>query len=153
MSRSQRNQMLPGLILIGLGVVFLVARTTNLGGWIVLAGLGAIFIAAYLSTRSYGLLIPGCILLGLGVGEALQASSLGLGLGFIAIFAVDSIVRGRSSHWWPLIPGVIIAGDAALDANIAGIGSVRQLAVDWWPVLLILLGVLILFRGTAGRRA
>ena len=152
MSQAQRNQLLPGLILIGLGVVFLLARASALSGWIVLAGLGVIFIIAYLSSRSYGLLIPGCILLGLGLGEAVGLSSLGLGLGFIAIFAVDTLVRGRTSHWWPLIPGVIIAGDAALNANVAGIGSLRQVAVDWWPVLLILIGAFVLFRNASGRR-
>lgn len=153
MNRAQRNQLLPGLILIGLGVLFLLARTTTLSGWIVLAGLGVIFIAAYLSSRSYGLLIPGCILLGLGLGDAAGLSNLGLGLGFIAIFAVDTLVRGRMSHWWPLIPGVIIAGDAALNANIAGVGSVRSVVLEWWPLLLILIGVLVLVRTMSGRRA
>jgi hypothetical protein len=149
---NQRN-LLPGLLLIGLGVFFLVGRNTNLGGWIFLAGLGAIFLVAYFNSRSYGLLIPGCILLGLGLGEAMDQSSLGLGLGFIGIFAVDTLVRGRMSHWWPLIPGVIIAGSELSDMNIAGLGTLRDIAADWWPLLLVLLGVLILFRGMADRRA
>ena len=151
MNSARRNQMLPGLILIALGVLFLLSRNLNLGGSIWLIGVGAIFLLAYFTSRSYGWLIPGCILVGLGVGDALGMSDLGLGLGFIAIFAVDTLVRGRASHWWPLIPGVIIAGNAFVDTNRAFFRPIQTAISDWWPLLLVVLGVLILFRGT-GRR-
>jgi hypothetical protein len=146
MNPARRNSILPGLILIGLGVLFLVGRSVYLGGWIWLVGLGAVFIIAYLSSRSYGLLIPGCILVGLGLGDALGQSSLGLGLGFVAIFVVDTLVKGRASHWWPLIPGVIIAGDALANTRIGALGTLRSITTDWWPLLLIGLGLLILFQ-------
>ncbi len=152
MNASPRN-LLPGLILIVLGALFLLARNVSLSGWIWLAGIGAIFILAYFTSRNYGLLIVGCILAGLGLGDASGASDLGLGLGFIAIFAIDTLVRGKMSHWWPLVPGVLIAGNAAIDRNRALFGAVRSAVNDWWPVLLIALGVLILLRGMGSRRA
>lgn len=142
MDRSNVNRMLPGLILIALGVLFLVGR---LSGVIVLGGLGAIFIVAYLITRKYGWLIPGCILAGLGLGELLGWSSLGLGLGFIGIFVIDLIVRGKS-HWWPLIPGVIITLDALGDRANVVIAPLRGFITSWWPLLLIAIGLLLLFQ-------
>ena len=142
MDRSNVNRMLPGLILIALGVLFLVGR---LSGVIVLGGLGAIFIVAYLITRKYGWLIPGCILAGLGLGELLGWSSLGLGLGFIGIFVIDLIVRGKS-HWWPLIPGAIITLDALGDRANVVIAPLRGLVASGWPLLLIAIGLLLLFQ-------
>ncbi len=143
MNRSQMNQILPGLILIALGILFLLGRTA-LSGAVFLGGLGAIFIIAYFGTRKYGWLIPGCILAGLGVGELMGWSSLGLGLGFIAIFVVDLIVRGKS-HWWPLIPGVIISLDALNSRAGAVLAPIQGLINNFWPVLLIVIGVLLLF--------
>jgi len=147
----QRNQTVLGLILVGLGVLFLVARNTNLGGWIFLAGIGAIFLVAYVTTRNYGMLIPGCILLGLGAGEGLGNSGLGLGLGFIGIFVVDSVVRGRMSHWWPLIPGLVISLSEAGSLTIPGLGTLGSVVNDWWPLALVLIGVLILVQGARRR--
>jgi len=151
MSRSTNNPTIVGVVLIALGVLFLLGQSLNLSGSIWLIGLGALFLVGYFARRSYGLLIPGCILLGLGAGEAIGFSDLGLGLGFIAIFAVDTLVYrtgaaqgGSTSHWWPLIPGVIIAGSAVANSNRALFGSFGQVIHDWWPLLLVGLGVLLL---------
>ncbi len=136
--------MLPGLILILLGVLFLLGRTA-LGSAILLGGLGAIFLVAYFATRSYGLLIPGCLLAGLGIGELIGGSSLGLGVGFIAIFVIDLSVRGKS-HWWPLIPGAIITLGAVGDRANVVLAPLRGLVSNTWPLLLIGIGVLLLFQ-------
>jgi len=153
MNQIQRNQLIPGLILIGLGVLFLLRDRIDLSGGVVLAGLGAIFLVGYFTSRNYGLLIPGCILAGLGLGEMLNNSSLGLGLGFIAIFGIDTIARGKISAWWPLIPGVIIAANAAFSSDDPSFAAIRNVVSDWWPLLLVLLGVLILFQGLSRRQA
>ena len=147
MDRNRINQLLPGLILIGLGVFFLLGRTA-LSGALFLGGLGAIFLVAYLSSRNYGLLIPGCILAGLGVGELINWSSLGLGLGFIAIFVIDRLARGKS-HWWPLIPGGIITISALTERGGPLIAPLRGLVDNFWPLLLIAVGLLLLFRRRA----
>ncbi len=77
--------------------------------------LGSLFIAAYFYKDSYGLLIPGCIIFGLGLSSAQfgivrnysQFNTVGLGIGFIGIFVIDLINKGKT-HWWPLIPGGIL---------------------------------------------
>lgn len=143
-NRSRTNQMLPGLILILLGVLFLLGRTA-LGSVIFLGGLGAIFLVAYFATRGYGLLIPGCILASLGIGDLIGWSSLGLGLGFIAIFVIDLSVRGKS-HWWPLIPGAIITVGALGERTNVVLAPLRGLISNAWPLLLIVIGVLLLFQ-------
>ena len=78
--------------------------------------------AGYLYRGTYALLIPGGILLGLGLGaigeRAMPGSvdfvAIGLSVGFLAIYVIALVYASRS-HWWPLIPGVILilAGIAA----------------------------------------
>lgn len=134
------------LILLGLGL-FATQFVAGLSDAIVLFLLGGAFMAGYLSRRAYGLLIPGCILLGLGLGSVGEGSllgfgdmsSLGLGLGFIAIYVIALLVEGRSS-WWPLIPGGILL----VNGLASGSEAIRQMLSLGWPLLLVLLGLLIL---------
>jgi hypothetical protein len=142
-----RRQIIPGLILIVLGIVFLLTQYFEFGPGLFLILLGLIFLIPYIFTRSYGLLIPGCILAGIGVGLAFERAlsrpdvtvSVGLGLAFLAIFLVQLIVAG-SSHWWPLVPGgiLLLAGFAELEPQ----GQV--LLEKAWPLALIAIGLAIL---------
>ncbi len=120
--------------------------------------IGGAFVAGYFYRKAYGLLIPGCILLGIGLGDLAQGSirdfgdfdSIALGLGFIAIFAIATLYQGRT-HWWPLIPGGILV----IQGLQEGSQAVRDLVSVGWPVVLILIGLILLagvFRGT-GRRS
>ena len=98
------------------------------------------------------LLVPGCILLGIGIGNVGrgsflsfgESSSLGLAFGFIAIYVIARLYEGRT-QWWPLIPGGVML--------IMAVPSGHKLASYlWghWQLLLVLVGVLILigaFRG------
>jgi hypothetical protein len=112
---TNRARLIPGLILIVLGIAFLLVQYFEFGPALFLILLGLVFLIPYALTRSYGLLIPGCILAGVGLGLVFDrpplgtaiAVPLGLGLGFIAIFVLQLIVT-RQSHWWPLIPGGIL---------------------------------------------
>lgn len=137
-----------GAILVVLGLALLADRLVpGFRGEIWQLVLGGLFVAGYFYRRAYGLLIPGCILLGLSLGDLTQGSllelgdsdSIGLGLGFIAIFAIDWLYRGRS-HWWPLIPGTILV--------VTGAAEGSQQIQDWlevgWPVVLILIGLIVL---------
>ncbi len=145
--KTNRAQFISGLILIALGIAFLLMQFFDLGPGVLLALLGGAFLIFYALTRSYGLLIPGCILVGLGIGvmfgrpplNMAAGSSLGLGLGFIAIFAVQWIVT-RASHWWPLIPGGILIATGIAQ----GIPQAQVLFDKGWPVILIVIGMLIL---------
>jgi hypothetical protein len=121
---------------------------------IILTALGAAFVAGYVYNKTYGLLIPGCILLGLGLGELLDRSwigfhemtQFGLGVGFIAIFVIDRIYRGKTS-WWPLIPGVFLVGEVLADEFY----GFRNMVDKGWPLILVVIGLAIM-AGVGTRR-
>jgi len=147
---TKNGSAVAGLILIALGVVFLIGQRVDLGGAFWLICIGTVFVVAYLGTRSYGLLIPGGILLGLGTGEWLDHSQLGLGLGFISIFVIDCLVYragaatgAKLSHWWPLIPGVIIV----IGPLLQEFRGIRRIVRQWWPLVLIGIGIYVLLQG------
>lgn len=136
-------------------VIGLIALVGNLGaskyiGDSIPLAIGITFLVAYAFTRTYGFLVPGAIVGGLGVG-VLAASLvgtggdafpvLGLGLGFVLIFVLDMLVSRASKRWWPVIPGGILL--------LIGMGTFQAssgwLRIDiWFPVLLIGLGALLL---------
>ncbi len=138
-----------GLLLIGLGAVLLVTFTTEIGGEIVVGATGLGFLLAYVGTRSYGFLVPGGILSGLGTGLIVaeaggpdEAVVLGLGIGFLAIAVVDRLVGpARGGWWWPFIPGGILSVVGA--SAIAGEAGGGRYVL---PGILILLGVVLLMR-------
>ncbi len=138
-----------GLLLIGLGGVLLLAATTDIGGEVVVGFIGVAFLVAYATTRTYGFLIPGAILTGLGTGLVLQSLgirgdivALGLGLGFVAIAVVDQLVSpGRSGWWWPFIPGGVL-----LLSSVGSVTGLPHLGRYLVPALLILAGAALLLR-------
>ncbi|MGH2348573.1 MAG: hypothetical protein ACRDFT_03785 [bacterium] len=148
----ERRRVLPGIILIVLGVVFLLAQQGRVGGQAVVAAIGIAFLVAFLYTRNYGFLVPGGIMTGLGLGIIYQSQAdrgwavlLGLGLGFVSIYALDVLTGGRrGGQWWPLIPGGILTffGLAQASGILGTIGR-------WWPILLIVIGLYLLFRRRA----
>jgi hypothetical protein len=145
--KVNRAQLIPGLILIALGIAFLLMQFFEFGPGLLLLLLGLAFLIFYALTRTYGILIPGCILAGIGVGLMFDRPPLstevtvplGLGLGFIAIYVVHLILM-RASHWWPLVPGVILV----LVGIAEGLPQARVLVDKGWPLILVLVGLLIL---------
>lgn len=147
----ERPNTVPALVLIGIGVVLLLAQLTGVGPEAVVAVIGAGFLIAYAATRTYGFLIPGGIMTGLGIGIVIQAQAvasqgepvlLGLGIGFLAIYAVDAVVRRSEALWWPVIPGGILTTIGVLVGT--GRESWLENAGSWWPAILIVIGALIL---------
>ena len=154
MAGRRQRRLTAGAILIAVGSVFLLFSYLGyFEGELVLAVLGVAFLAAYLVLGRYGLLIPGAILLGLGLGGLLEdgwsygsGHQLGLGLGFLGIYVL-AWARERSSHWWPLIPGGIL--------TLTAVDKMQDLAgyvIDNWPVVLIVIGVLLVLGGLGTRR-
>jgi len=151
------NRALAGAVLVVLGLgLFALQIVGGLGDAVVLFLIGGVFVFFYFARRIYGLLIPGCILLGLGLGRVGEVGGfgrydlepVGLGVGFLSIYLIDSIYRGRT-HWWPLIPGLILTlgGIARLSADA------QRLVAVGWPILLILAGLVLLAGGLGiGRR-
>ena len=148
-------------VLIALGGLLLLGNLLDIGGGIIFIVLGGAFIAGYFSTHNYGLLIPGMILLGLGIGISLSDLELlgfegywvvfCLGLGFVAIYLIDRVTWFQSGNW-PLWPGgflvLISVWGAAYEAG--WIDDLWWELLDilevWWPALLILWGILLMRR-------
>jgi hypothetical protein len=144
-----RHSIIPGIVLIGLGVFLLIAQTTGVGGEAIVAVIGAAFLVAYAFTRQYGFLVPGGIVTGLGVGIIVEtqlgggsAVLLGLGLGFISIYLVDTLVATRPAGWWPLIPGGILAtiGVFVAAGQEGWLAEIARL----WPLALIVIGAYVI---------
>lgn len=155
------NGAIAGAILVAIGLIVLAANVwhSDILGLLVLPALGIVFLAGAFVGRISGLLIPGGILTGLGLGtlaqQTLFASAsgevrggivvLGLALGFLAIMPLMQIME-RRFYWWPAIPGgiLLIVGTALL----AGPGGTAFLQVlgTLWPLALIAVGAYLLYR-------
>ena len=156
MSDRKSRRLSAGLILIVIGLgLYLIDRLEGIGEEAVLLIVGTAFLIAYFVRKNYGLLIPGCVLLGLGIGSVGrdsflafgESTMLGLGSGFIAIYVIARLNEGKS-HWWPLIPGGVM-----LVMAIPRTQHLFAYVWDHWQLILVLIGVLILvgaFRGGQG---
>lgn len=149
-----------GAMLVILGLMALAANIWNsaLIGTLVLPVLGVMFIVWGFLQRSGGLMIPGGILTGLGLGTLAQQTLLvtadgevrggivvlGLALGFLAIMPLSQLAEGRF-HWWPSIPGgILLVVALALLAGPGGVGVLQTLGM-LWPVALIAVGAYLLW--------
>lgn len=153
MSDRKTRRMSAGLILIVVGLgLYAIDRMEGIGEEAVLLIIGAAFLVAYFVRKNFGLLIPGCILLGLGVGSVGGNSFLafgephllGLGMGFVAIFIIARLNEGKS-HWWPLIPGGVM-----LIMAFPRTHRLVEALWDHWQLILVLIGVLILIGAIRG---
>lgn len=144
----QRNSPL-AMILIGLGVVLLLARGVTLPleitGGLVLLTISSCFFFFGLWKHIYGLIIPACILAGLSIGftfaDVTDGVSVlwGLALGFLGIFMVGRALFGVRSQW-PIFPAVPLFAVGVLVA-IGNLPGLLSLGMIWGPLLLIGLGL------------
>ena len=158
---NSQSRAIGGAVMIVIGLMAFAAQifqNSEIGLWF-LPALGVLFLAWGISARNAGLLVPGGILTGLGVGVLLANGGLGkwnesssggiivvcLALGFLSIAPLAAFVGGKSQRW-ALIPGSILAviGGALLA------GSVGLQALTWasylLPLALIAGGVYIIFK-------
>ncbi|MDO9576643.1 MAG: hypothetical protein Q7J16_02030 [Candidatus Cloacimonadales bacterium] len=152
MTKRDKGKIFSGIVLILLGLsISGINLFAGFGQNTILLLLGGLFIAWYFYSNSYGLLIPGCILAGLGLSSlgshyfwnSPHNSTLGIGLGFVAVFVIDLLHKGKSP-WWPLIPGGIMV----LSALSQGAFGMRNLFHIGWPLILIILGLWIIGKST-----
>ena len=146
---------LPGVILIAIGGTIAAVTWFGAPGEAVVLAIGLVFLAAYAGTRTYGFLVPGGIMTGLGVGilfqpffpDAYNGSPvlLGLGLGFIGIWVLDQLVTGRQTRWWPLVPGLGLVAIGAL-VGAGAYAALDTVATYTVPILLIVIGAWFLIR-------
>ena len=157
----KRDSFVWGIILIALGVGFLVWqwRPEVFAGWFswpwIVIGGGAVFAVASLLSRTGGMMIP---------------ALFGLGVGGILLYQTRTGDWESWSYLWTLMPGlaglgILIGGlydremraarpagfilllvSLGLFAVFGGFFGLDPDILRFWPVLLILLGVAILFR-------
>ncbi|RLI62990.1 MAG: hypothetical protein DRO88_10965 [Promethearchaeia archaeon] len=152
MKNERKGQIIAGIILILVGLSISGLRLFigfHQNSFMLL--LGGLFIAAYFYKDSYGLLIPGCLITGLGLGSFTYGffwrfpllNTLGLGVGFIGIYVIDRLNKGKT-EWWPLIPGGILTviGLSSSPFNLWRFFNIG------WPVILIALGLWIIAKST-----
>jgi hypothetical protein len=169
MERKVSGGLIGGLILLFAGVLTLIAQFVPdaQSGWvgtIILLGLGLAFIVAGIISRQSGWFIPGGILTGLGAGTGMVVSPLTarfggdeggwfllfLAAGFLLV-PILTAVFSHETHWWALIPAGIIGlvGLAVL------FGGAYMDVLEWvgkiWPVALITVGVLVLWKARRPR--
>jgi hypothetical protein len=143
-----------GAALVVIGVVaFALQYFQGPGRAVVLLLAGGSFVAAYFFSDIYGLLVPGGILVGLGLGSlgewwgvsVRDPNAAGLGIGFVAIYVIERLYR-RRAHWWPLIPGFILIV-SGFGARFGDVGHILWRSL---PAILIVLGVVLVVRAMRG---
>ena len=158
---ERRDRFVGGVALIIIGLIALFSQIGQFDEWglLVLPALSIIFLAWGLLTRGSGLLIPGGILGGIGLGVLLITGPfarldgdaeggifmLAFALGWLLIPILSTIFT-KERHLWALIP-------ASIMGTIGGgllFGGVFFSALEFlglvWPVLLILAGLFLLLR-------
>ena len=128
-------------------------------GCVFFEALAIIFLAWGLFTHTFGLIIPGSVLGGIGisifltglpVSEASKMVSDGVFLiGFAsgwALISLLSLVNSDNFVWWPLIPGGILATiGAMLMTGLAGLSLLAAISYAWL-LALVEAGIYILVR-------
>ena len=153
----ERGQLIGGVVLITIGALLLVGQTVGDVGRFIPLGIGVVLLAAFLVTRQYGFLVPAGVLAGVGSGILLVSEDptgtrgplflVALGLGFVSIWLLGLLFRVPEHHWWPLIPGGILLAVGALTFT----GPETQRLLQYWPVLLVGAGVLVLAQAFRAR--
>ena len=144
---QRKSKIVSGLVLITLGLLFFWLQSVeNVGQAVIFFVVGSLLLGAYLYSKSYGLLIPGSLLLGLGAGTVMDEANIidepwkvGLGFGFVGIWAIAMLYE-RKSDWWPLIPGSILL----ISAFSLGEQLMQFIFSGGWPLILVVVGVIIL---------
>lgn len=150
---TNRRAPVAGLILIVIGIGMLLSQFLHFEGLFPLL-LGTAFLAAGIVRRSNGLLIPGGIIGGVGLGTLATLNNwfapmgtpeqggvflLFFSLGWFTITVLSALVT-RETMTWPLIPGGIMALIGGL--ILMGERGLKILEVigTYWPVVLVVIG-------------
>lgn len=166
MNDKRRNDLIGGLLLIGIGALVLVGKFINTEaipdlGFFFLPALGALFMSAGILSRNEGFMIPGGIISGIGWGAYLVAGPftyqaeaqqggiflLAFALGWVSITVVSALFA-KKTIWGALIPAAVLAtiGGALLMDGV--FMDVLVVAGKLWPLALVVAGAAIIFKVT-----
>ena len=157
MEAMQRGRMMKGVVLMALGTgLFALQYAEGFSISVIFLLIGGVFLAGYFGSRAHGYLIPGCIMLGFGLGWLADdllvgygdLQLVGLGFGFVAITLIGLVVE-RRKDWWPLMPGGVLL----LIGLAQGLPDMTELVWKAWPLVLVVIGIFIVIgaaRGTSG---
>lgn len=155
-----------GLILVAVGVGMLVFNLVAIEMYFP-AVLALIFVTAGIVTRKAGLMIPGGIIGGVGLGVILMESGslaaqgsqasggimlLSMAAGFLSIIPLSKLFSD-DTQLWPIFPGAALG----IIGGLVLMGS-RGLAVlevlgTYWPAILVVVGLSILIKNLRARSA
>ena len=153
------GNLISGVVVVVVGVLLLVAQTMDQVGQYIPLLVGGILLIAFFVTKQYGFLVPGAIITAVGVGTVLVANDptgtrgplflVALGIGFVSIWVLGQIVRVPENHWWPLVPGGILMTIGV----VALLGRQAQQYLDYWPLVLVVIGVGLVARALMHRQS
>ena len=155
--KKQHDHVVGGIILVGIGVIALISQFVDLSrlDQFILPGLGAAFLLWGIVQRKAGPLIPGGILMGIGLGSLVVANNTSDEAGglFLIIFASGwmliallSAIFTAETQWWALIPAGII-GFIGMAVSVGGVAMTMLATLGkLWPLILIGVGIYVLIR-------
>ena len=116
--------------------------------------IGLALLGLFLLTRSLGALVAGGVVTGLGVGILVATRGspdfgaagflISLAGGFYLVWILGLLFERREVRWWPVVPGSLLLAAGAVVYALGWGEPLLQVAVDWWPVLPILMGAFLL---------
>ncbi len=156
------NRLVAGSILVGIGIFSLLSNFGIVRGEFFLLIVGGIFLALYGAStktpRPLGFLIPGCIVMGVGIYSNMEyyfadldgaAFFWILGLSFASIHLLHSTfsTASKGSSKWALYvgAGLIAFGTFVFATLFFEYEPVRYLLHNFWPATLIFFGIYMIF--------
>lgn len=133
------NQRLIAYAVLGLGVLALINHMTGGASWLWLALVAAGFLGSYIRYKHYSLLVTGCILAGLAVGQLLEpwgpaALFISLATGFVVLERLEP-----RKERWPLQ----VAGALSAIGLVIGLSSSGILTPLWLALLISAVGLVL----------
>lgn len=156
---DSKGKLVTGVILIAIGLGTMAMQWIPIG-WIFPLVLGLGFITAGILTRKAGLLIPGGIIGGAGLGIVAMENNLfasmgstesggiflvAMSLGWFSIILLSKLFTDETQVW-PVFPGgaMLLIGGLVLMGEV-GL-KILEVLGTYWPVVLVAIGVWMLFK-------
>ena len=170
MNTSSRNNLALGLILLLLGIWFLAVRLVPsldawMGDWFdwpfIIIGVGVLLLIIGLLTGAHGMAVPAAIVGGIGCLLAWQNATGNWGSwayawtlipGFVGVGVILAGVLGKTPRQSLREGGNLIVISLVLFLIFASFLGERSYLGNYWPVLLILLGLWLVVRPLLRRR-